>query len=382
MKAGFSETLENQLTKIWTNTGAALKSIALEGRSKSDPDAKLSDDEYLESHPEVRPIVVIDNFLHKSNEPGASVVYDKLAEWAARLTTSNIAHVIFLTNDVSYSKSLSRALPDRVFRQIALGDCSPETAKRYVIDHLNFNTDATQRDKVAKDDGEEERRLTPSQKRADLDELDEVIPLLGGRLTDLEFLARRIKAGETPRKAVGEIIDQSSSEILKMFLLPGSSESRDWTPQQAWTLIRSLATSETLRYNEVLMLDAYKSSGDKALAALEQAELISVQSLNGRPYSIKPGKPVYQPAFQRLTEDHVLSAKMDIALLSEAISSENKSIDKFEQELRLLGELPKQPSELRSRIQWLLGKIAGSQAKIEGYEKESAGLKKVLLSEF
>jgi hypothetical protein len=378
VKAGFSETLDSQLSKIWNNTATALKSIALEGRRKDDKDAQLSDDEYLEAHPERRPVVVIDNFLHKSNETGATLVYDKLAEWAARLTTMNVAHVVFLTNDVSFSKSLSKALPDRVFRQIALRDCSLETAKRYVIQHLDFDAGE---DKTAKNDGDDTKRLTPSQKRKDLQELDSVIPLLGGRLTDLEFLARRIKAGETPSKAVNEIIDQSSSEILKMFLLLGS-ETREWTQQQAWTLVRSLAAADTLRFNEVLLLDAYKTGGDKALAALEQAELITVQSLNGRPHSIKPGKPVYQPAFQRLVDDKVLGAKMDLALLGEAISNESKSIDKYEQELHLLGKLPKRPDELASRIQWLLSKIAGSQAKIEGYETEQAGLKKILLSEF
>ena len=79
IKTGFSETLDNQLAKIWANTSTALKQIALEGRKKDDKDAKLSDDEYLESHPERRPVVVIDNFLHKSSEGG--IVYDKIADW-------------------------------------------------------------------------------------------------------------------------------------------------------------------------------------------------------------------------------------------------------------------------------------------------------------
>ena len=376
VKAGFTETVENQLSKIWNNTTTALKQIALEDRKKDDKDANLSDDEYLEAHPERRPVVVVDNFLHKSNEPGSELVHDKLAEWAAGLTTNNIAHVIFLTNDVAFTKPLSKALPDRVFRQIALQDTSLETAKRYVINHLDF--DAGEKEKP-EEEGDDERDLTPSQKRKDLQELDSVIPLIGGRLTDLEFLARRIKAGETPTRAVNEIIDQSASEILKMFLL---TDAREWTPQQAWTIVRDLSRADALRYNEVLLTDAYKSGGEKALAALEQAELITVQSLNGRPYSIKPGKPVFQSAFQRLVKDKVLAAKMDLAVLGEAIGNENKSIDKYEQELHLLGELPNQPGQLALRVRWLLEKVAGSQAKIEGYEKESAGLKKVLQSEF
>jgi hypothetical protein len=182
VKTGFSETLENQLGKIWNNTASALKAIALDGRHKNDKDAKLSDDEYLENHPERRPIVVIENFLHKNNEPGAAMVYDKIAEWAARLTTSNIAHVIFLTTDVSYSKALGKALPDRVFRVISLGDCSPEVAKRFVINHIDF-VDADEQDDECKD--EDGNKPKASEKRNDLGELDNVIGQLGGRLTEL-----------------------------------------------------------------------------------------------------------------------------------------------------------------------------------------------------
>ncbi|KAI4195410.1 MAG: hypothetical protein LQ350_007223 [Teloschistes chrysophthalmus] len=185
-KTGFSETLDTQLAKIWQNTSNALKELALETRKKDDKDSELGDDEYLEAHPEKRPVVVIDNFLHKSQE--SSIVYDKISEWAASMTTANIAHVIFLTNDVSFSKSLSKALPDRVFRQISLGDCSPEVARRFVINHLNADSDDTTG----------EKKKLPTRDRQDLDELDGSIDILGGRLTDLEFLARRIKTGETP----------------------------------------------------------------------------------------------------------------------------------------------------------------------------------------
>ena len=188
-KTGFSETLDAQIAKILGSTAVALKQVALEKRSKDEKDKDLDDDQYLEAHPEHRPVVVVDNFLHKNNE--GSIVYDKVSEWAARVVTSNIAHVVFLTHDVSFSKSLSKALPDRVFRQISLGDCSPEVAKRFVIRHLDAGAET-----MTTEDGE--KSLTPSQRRRDLGELDGCIDILGGRLTDLEFLARRVKAGETP----------------------------------------------------------------------------------------------------------------------------------------------------------------------------------------
>jgi hypothetical protein len=79
MKTGLSETLESQLVKIWSTTATALRQVALEARKKDDKDSHLGDDEWLEAHPEARPVVVIDNFLHKSQE--GDVVYDKIAEW-------------------------------------------------------------------------------------------------------------------------------------------------------------------------------------------------------------------------------------------------------------------------------------------------------------
>lgn len=185
-KAGFSETLDAQLSKIWQNTAVAMKRVALEGRKKNDKDIHLSDDEYLEAHPEKRPVVVIDNFSYNSED---SVVMDKLTEWAAGLTAANIAHVIFLTTDGSFTKPLSKALPNQVFRTIGLGDCSPEVGRRFVLNHLETSSSD-------EDEKEEEK---PVRK---LDGLDECIEVLGGRVTDLEFMAHRIEAGETPRGMV------------------------------------------------------------------------------------------------------------------------------------------------------------------------------------
>jgi hypothetical protein len=271
------------------------------------------------------------------------------------LTTTNVAHVIFLTNDVAFSKSLSKALPDRVFRQISLSDCSPEVAKKFVITHL----DADVEDDPAPKDGSEKK--LPSVHRTDLGELDSCIDLLGGRLTDLEFLARRIKTGETPNKAVNEIIDQSASEIL----------------------IKQLAQKESLRFNELLLDDIFKSGGEPVLRALEQAELISIVSgPNGRPSTIRPGKPVYHPAFKRLTEDKVLRSHLDMSILTNLTKIESATIEKCENELLLLSKLKNQPSQTTGRVQYLLAKLVASQNKVEAYEREVKVLKKVMGEEY
>lgn len=378
VKSGFSETLDAQLSKIWQNTATALKQVALQHRKKDDKDASLADDDWLEAHPECRPVIVIDNFLHKNED--SSVVYDKISEWAAGLTTANIAHVIFLTNDISYSKSLSKALPDRVFRQIALGDITPQVAKKFVITHL----DAEEVDGSANPE-----KLTARQRRRDLEQLDECIETLGGRLTDLEFFARRLKTGQTPKRAVAEIIEQSASEIMKMYLLTVDKEGRKWSSEQAWYLVKALAENEDLRYNEVLLsntfassLSASSSNGESVLEALSATELITIKNYKGRPQTIKAGRPVYQAAFRMLCEDKVLKSRLDLAILTELSKIEAKSIDKYETELNALGSLPTQPREVGPRVQFLLTKLATSQTKVEAWEKEMGALKKILTDEY
>ncbi|KAH6851315.1 RNA12 protein-domain-containing protein [Chaetomium sp. MPI-CAGE-AT-0009] len=379
VKTGFSETLESQVTKILQTTAEALKDVSL-ARRKSDKDGNLTDDAYLEAHPERRPVIVIDNFLHKGEEKG--IIYDKISEWASALVQANIAHVIFLTTDTSFSKPLSKALPDRVFHQITLGDLTPEVAKHFVVSQLETDENS---------DKESDASPVISKKklRRDLQELDECIDVLGGRLTDLQVLARRLKVGQSPKKAVSDIIEQSASEILRMFLLSnrgaaGSSDKK-WSTEQAWYLIKEIALKENLRYNEVLLSKTFAksittgaSNAEAALESLANAELITVKSHHGRPATIRAGKPVYQAAFNRLLDDPVVNARMDLALLTELAKIEAKTIDKAEAELSVLGMLPSQPYQTEDRINYLLAKLQKSQQRIVVYEKEMVGLKKVL----
>ncbi|KAK4122519.1 hypothetical protein N657DRAFT_646230 [Parathielavia appendiculata] len=390
VKAGFSENLESQIVKILQTTASALKQVSLDGRKKSDKDANLTDDAYLEAHPERRPVVIIDNFLHKGDEK--AIIYDKISDWAAALVQSNIAHVIFLTNDTSFSKPLSKSLPDRVFHQVTLGDLSPSVAKHFVISQL-------EPDKKESDEADDNLpTLTEKQRRQDLQELDECIEALGGRLTDLQVLARRLKVGQSPKKAVSDIIDQSAAEILRMFLLGGNNNNNNkgaagegdkkWSTEQAWYLIKELAARETLRYNEVLLSNTFASSttpgansAEAAIESLANAELITVKSVHGRPATIRAGKPVYQAAFASLVEDAVVRARMDLALLSELAKIEAKNIDRAETELSVLAALPSQPYQAAERVNYLLAKLQASQQKIVAYEKEMEGLKKVLAEE-
>ena len=150
VKGGFSENLESQVAKILHTTSLALKQVALSKRSNDeDKDDQVSDDDtWLEAHPERRPVVIIDNFLHAFNRFGqgstakmeeiTSVLNDKMAEWVTGLVQCNIAHVFVLVEDASGSKkTLGKAMPDGVFKTVMLGDLSPTVAKKFVLSHLD-----------------------------------------------------------------------------------------------------------------------------------------------------------------------------------------------------------------------------------------------------
>ena len=130
------------------------------------------------------------------------------------------------------------------------------------------------------------------------------------------------------------------------------------------------------------MHDMFSKDGEKCLRTLEQAELISINSANGRPSKIRPGKPVYLSAFQYLVEDEVLRSKMDLSIISQLSAKENATIQSCEEELRHLAELPGTPAQVKPRIKYLLDKAAASQEAIVKYDAQGGALKKILKEKY
>lgn len=131
----------------------------------------------------------------------------------------------------------------------------------------------------------------------------------------------------------------------------------------------------------MLLSELFKKNGEASIRALEQAELVSVISVNGYPHLIKPSRPVFRAVFRRLTENKALSSRLDLAVFSELIRKENDKIKTFEEELRMLEAMRRQPRELYPRITWLLQKVHKAQAKIGKYEEDSTALQAVLKAE-
>ena len=67
-----------------------------------------SDDNDTECDPDEIPVIVIDGYMSREKGPHAKELWAYLADWAAVLVENHIAHVIFLTNNVSASKPLAK----------------------------------------------------------------------------------------------------------------------------------------------------------------------------------------------------------------------------------------------------------------------------------
>lgn len=78
-----------------------------------------------------------------------------------------------------------------------------------------------------------------------------LITKLGGRLTELEKLVEKIRAGIGLEVAVEEIVMRAVTEIKKKCVRNGESGSSDdggkWTCEQAWELIRALDSQDEVR---------------------------------------------------------------------------------------------------------------------------------------
>lgn len=361
---GFSETLDSQLKKIFGTATTALKKIALKHRGKEE----MRDEEYLEAHPTERPVVVIDKFLYKAEN--AALVYENIAKFAATLTESNIAHVIILTTDVGYSKVLQKALPDKLFNSVTLGDASPQMALQYV------ERKVTESAQDIHQHGDMEPQVeTPFAKIRN--DVQSQLHVLGGRLTDLDFYSRRLLAGEEPKVAADSIINQSANEIIKLYFSPNEQ----WNRLQAWHLLcRITATPNDVRYQELLLDPVFKEGGHDALKALEQAEMISITTKNGRPYSVRAARPVYKAAFQRLLEDTVFCASLELERLNALLAAESSGISKIENELTLLKDIS--TKKISGRVEYLLDKLESAQKKIVEMESNAGNYKLILQREY
>ncbi|KAF9195937.1 mitochondrial escape protein 2 [Haplosporangium sp. Z 11] len=315
--------------------------------------------------PDEIPVIVIDGYMSREKGPHAKELWTHLADWAAVLVENHVAHVIFLSNNVAASKPLSKSLPNMTFETIVLTDATLESALEFVYRHLD---------------------------RDEYPNLIESVQTIGGRLTDLELFVQKVKSGLSPEDAVHDILGRAVVEVRKGAFDFDSTDGRtlSWTPIQFWTVLKQLAQTENANFAELKIHPLFKND-ESPFGAMEQAELISIVHKNGRPFALRPGKPIYRAAFQEILKDIGFSAVMDLESATYLEKEEMVKVAKWEAELKELSNLlhkdgswifggGRVPKEVDTRVKWLMKKLAESHAKVEKYEQEAANAKKAVAS--
>ncbi|EIW85363.1 hypothetical protein CONPUDRAFT_135128 [Coniophora puteana RWD-64-598 SS2] len=310
------------------------------------------------------PVVVIKNFATNAGAKREEL-QTVLAQWAANLVENQVAHVIVVSDNRENSKQLARALPSKPLNTIALYDADAPSALAFV-----------------------KQRLYDAGVGAKLSGRETAfIERLGGRASDLESMIHKVKSGMSVEEAVEDIIARAVGELRKNAFGDDIeyAKSLPWSREQAWTVLKQLVKKNEIPYYNVLLEFPFK--GDEAsLRAMEHSELISIGTSNGRPSTIRPGRPVFRCVFERLVNDAIFQATQDIAFNDKLISSQESTIRSCESELATLKEISsterasfwgrrKASSERRD---YLFKKIAAAQTKIQELDKRTAELKKVL----
>ena len=248
-KTGLSETKETQFRNMLTTTMMALRHIALKDYkpvvTNGDTTINVKEEDYLQQHPEAKPVVVLDSFEGKADING--FVYRELSDWATMLVQTNVAHVIFLTETIGSNQVLTESFPNQVFKTLILSDASKENSREYVLYRLKEN-------QIQKEEATNENEDAPEQKvnifdEKDLHDIDEVLEPLGGRMLDLQAFVRRVKSGEEPKEALDKMIEQASEQITQMFL---SDKVDSLKSAQAWELIGLLSESPVVSFHDII----------------------------------------------------------------------------------------------------------------------------------
>ncbi|KAI0085448.1 exonuclease [Irpex rosettiformis] len=333
---------------------------------------------------EAMPIVILQGFQSKSGNARREELLNELATWAAALAENHVAHVIVVSDNRENAKQLARALPSKPLNTIALSDADSSDALKIVQSKLQdagvdliFNKEQTA-----------------------------YLERVGGRASDLESIIHKIRSGMSVQEAVDDIIAGGVSELRKRAFGDDVEDAKNlaWTREQAWVLMKQLAKKPEVAYHEVLIDFPFK--GDETpLRQLEHAELIAINMTNGRPSSIRPGKPIYRSVFEKLVHgkqicthltnskindlirgtDPTFQATQDIAFNEKIIAANETIIKACEAELMTLKEVEAGTSHwwgsrraVTAREEYLLKKMRVAQEKVEILDKQNVSLKKVL----
>lgn len=378
-KSGLSESKETQIKNMFTLASQAVKSVALseydtyksevmkkrtrqEHRLRANPELEIKleevmkEDEYLQQHPEVKPIIVINKFSSKSDNH--EFIYKMISDWGASLIQSNMGHVVFITNDIGSLAHLNQSLPNQVFKTLSLNDANEKGSYHYVMNQLK---DLTRYEKF--DSSLISRCLKP----------------LGGRMLDLQSFIRRVRSGESPQEALDELVNQAVEQITNFFLhnltTKDDTNFKNWSPMEVWELIKFLSKSDSVSFNELTSKSSLFKNDNSSLdvlSSLEKNDLITLKREKGVIHHITTGRPIYKAAFRNIIEDEEIFRGFETNFLSNLITVETTKLKKYEAELSSVDFVH---LNIKNRMKYLIDGIEASNEKIIGYEAKVKELK-------
>ncbi|RLV95534.1 Mitochondrial escape protein 2-2 [Spathaspora sp. JA1] len=362
-KSGLSESKEARVKGMFSLSISAIRNItdqeytkyvkSIERINRNKPEGSkldiLNQEDFLQQHPESKPIIVVTKFARKADTASNDFVFPMIADWGSQLVQNNLAHVIFSTADVGSLQHLAEALPNQVFKDISLSDASMTSSKQYVCDQLKLDQNRTT-------------------------SIDNCIEPIGGRMLDLQAFVRRVKSGETPNVAIIEMINQASELITSFFLESHKIEQGDhtWTSAQVWLLMKMLSNSDVIEYNDLIKSPLFSSttSADTidTLSTLEKYDLLALKRDKGVLKEITTGRPLFKAAFQNIIKDLYIWKLYETNYLKSLTKLEQDKIQKLQTELVQISSIP--GGKLNNRIDYLVNKIETSNGKIIDYEKQ------------
>ncbi|KAJ3391750.1 mitochondrial escape protein 2 [Lobulomyces angularis] len=310
------------------------------------------------------PVIVIEGFMTKDIAK-YDFLYEMLTVWAQKTVADHLAHVIFVSNNPGSVKYLDKASSNAFLEKIILNDAPLDSAMSYVKSRLGLV-------------------FSPS-------ELLPCVEGLGGRKTDLELLVQKIKIGMSPQDAYNEIILKSVTEIRKIGMNRNESDVQDkkhvakWNIAQFWKIVELLSKFEEISYDD-LRYHAVFGGDEMPLQYMENSGLINIFHSNGRPTSLKAGRPVYRAAFGKMMSDKKLVASMGVETNKILLSQIVSSIEKLEKELLTLIEIRSERNSLtratrnglESRIEFIAGQLTAANKSCMDLDEQTRKYKENL----
>ncbi|KAI8913345.1 RNA12 protein-domain-containing protein [Gorgonomyces haynaldii] len=358
-KAGLSSTKEGEIQKILECLTLAINDLVQdqrEARFRALEKRQVGD---LEEIPEIHyPVIIIDDYLDKMSSRG-HYIYDILTQWAGQVAESRHAHVVFVSDNPSAVRNISKVFPKKSLEMFHLSDATPSSAKEYLKRHLG-------------------QKITDKQ-------CEQGIHALGGRFHDLDVFIQKIVSGITPQDALHDMVSRAVGEIRKLGLQEETvGENPGWTPVQFWYVLKLLSEHEEVPFDAVRVHSLFK--GDAApLLQMERAGLIGLVHMNQRPQVIKAEKPLFKTAFASLMKDQKQVHIMNIMLAKQIQQDEFKKIKEYEEEMHDLSILSasysewlNMPSGITSRLKFLGKQLQKSSDNYQQYAELESSSKKAL----